>query len=225
MLKMKRLIFTCTLLVLLSIVFFAQGRNYSTFYEQRATLFEVLPITSTDVVFLGNSITNGGEWAELFHDKRIKNRGISGDIAQGVYDRLDPILKGKPAKIFLMIGINDVAQGRSADSIASQIAQVVKKIKSDSPKTKLYLQSVLPVNNQFGKFEGHTSRGAVVLVLNERLKALAALEHLTYIDLFVPFVDPLTGRMKSELTNDGLHLLGSGYLLWRNILIPYVKGK
>ena len=48
----------------------------------------------------GGFCGNGGEWAELLNNKRVKNRGISGDICQGVYDRLDPILKGKPAKIF-----------------------------------------------------------------------------------------------------------------------------
>lgn len=52
--------------------------------------------------FLGNSITNGCEWAELFQNKNVKNRGISGDICMGVYDRLDPIVKGKPAKIFFI---------------------------------------------------------------------------------------------------------------------------
>ena len=88
---------------------FAQERKYSTFYEQRATLFEELPVTSRDIIFLGNSITNGCEWGELFQNTYVKNRGISGDICMGVYDRLDPIIKGKPAKIFLLIGINDVA--------------------------------------------------------------------------------------------------------------------
>ena len=83
--------------------------QYNQFYYQRATLFEKLPIDSDDIVFLGNSITNGCEWHELFNNPNIKNRGISSDVSMGVYDRLDPIIKGKPAKIFLMIGINDIA--------------------------------------------------------------------------------------------------------------------
>ncbi|MGL5562350.1 MAG: sialate O-acetylesterase, partial [Tannerellaceae bacterium] len=39
-----------------------EARKYSTYYYQRATLFEQLPITSKDIVFVGNSITDGGEW-------------------------------------------------------------------------------------------------------------------------------------------------------------------
>ena len=98
---MKRIVLLL-LGLLLALPQFAQERKYSTFYEQRATLFEELPVTSKDIIFLGNSITNGCEWAELFQNKNVKNRGISGDICMGVYDRLDPIVKGKPAKIFLL---------------------------------------------------------------------------------------------------------------------------
>ena len=99
---MKRIVLLL-LGLLLALPQFAQERKYSTFYEQRATLFEELPVTSKDIIFLGNSITNGCEWAELFQNKNVKNRGISGDICMGVYDRLDPIVKGKPAIHFANI--------------------------------------------------------------------------------------------------------------------------
>lgn len=216
-------------LLLIGIVFalpqFAQQRKYSTFYEQRATLFEELPVTSKDIIFLGNSITNGCEWSELFQNKHVKNRGISGDICMGVYDRLDPIVKGKPAKIFLLIGINNVSRGASADTIVSEIGMIIRKIKKESPKTKLYLQSVLPVNDCYGMFGGHTSRWQVVKQINDLLQPLAQKEGATYIDLYSHFVDGDTGKMKPQYTNDGLHLLGKGYLLWRDIVTPYVNEK
>lgn len=47
----------------------------------------------------------------------------------GVYDRLDAVLKGKPAKIFLLIGINDVSRGTSADTIVGYIGMIAAKIK------------------------------------------------------------------------------------------------
>jgi hypothetical protein len=81
---MKRIVLLL-LGLLLALPQFAQERKYSTFYEQRATLFEELPVTSKDIIFLGNSITNGCEWAELFQNKNVKNRGISGDIEKRFY--------------------------------------------------------------------------------------------------------------------------------------------
>lgn len=203
----------------------AQERTYSTFYYQRATLFEELPVSSKDIVFLGNSITNGAEWCELLNNKHVKNRGISGDVCMGVYDRLDAILKGKPAKIFLLIGINDVSRGTPADTIVKRIALIIRKIKQDSPKTKLYLQSLLPVTDYYKKFGDHTSRWNIVPEINKGLVALAKKEKVVYIDLYSHFVDEKTGKMNINYTNDGLHLLGKGYLKWVDIVKPYVTKK
>ncbi len=200
----------------------AQERKYSTFYYQRATLFEELPVTSSDIIFLGNSITNGGEWAELFDNPHVKNRGISGDVCMGVYDRLDAILKGSPAKIFLLIGINDVDRGASADTIVERIGMIVDKIRKDSPSTKIYLQSVLPVSDHYKMFNGHTSRWQVVPEINKGLVRLAADRGVKYIDLYSHFIDNTTGKMNIEYTNDGLHLLGKGYKKWVGIVKPYV---
>ncbi len=196
--------------------------KYSTYYYQRASLFEILPTTSKDIIFLGNSITNGNEWCELFNNRHVKNRGISGDVVAGIYDRIDIILKGKPAKIFLMAGINDISKGYSVSEISENIRNLVRKIKNDSPKTKLYLQSVLPVNSYYGKFETHTSHWQMVPLINEELKRIATENNLTYIDVYSLFVNS-SGKMDTQYTNDGLHLLGIAYLKWRDLIKPYVE--
>ena len=90
---------------------FAQSKPRSTYWIQRATLFESLPASEDDIVMLGNSITDGGEWAELLGDAHVKNRGISGDTTDGVLERLGTITRGRPAKVFLLIGINDFSKG------------------------------------------------------------------------------------------------------------------
>lgn len=201
----------------------AQENKYSTFYYQRATLFEELPVTSDDIIFLGNSITNGAEWAELLGNNHVKNRGISGDVCMGVYDRLSPILRGKPAKIFLLIGINDVSARLPADTIVRRIGKIVHKIKCDSPTTRLYLQSLLPVTDYYKKFSGHTSHPEIIPVINAGIKEIADREGVVYIDLYSGFVDGETGKMNIGYTNDGLHLLGKGYLKWVEIIKSYVE--
>lgn len=201
----------------------AQKQKYSTFYYQRATLFEVLPVSHEDIIFLGNSITNGAEWSELFANPHIKNRGISGDTTMGVYDRLEAILKGSPAKIFLLIGINDLSRGIPSDTIIRNIRMIVEKVKKDSPRTKLYLQSMLPLTDHYKMFGGHTSRAAKVPEINAELQELAAKENVTYIDVYSHFLDTATGKLNLEYTNDGLHLLGKGYLKWKEIVISYVN--
>ncbi|WP_080906005.1 GDSL-type esterase/lipase family protein [Parabacteroides sp. Marseille-P3160] len=202
----------------------AQQLKHSTFYEQRNSLFELLSISSDDIIFLGNSITNGNEWGELFNNIHIKNRGISGDISEGILDRLDNILRGKPKKIFLLIGINDIARNISVDSTVQNIKSIISKIQSVTPKTKLYLQSVLPVNSDFGTFAGHMKSDSIKN-LNEKLKSITEEYSLRYIDLYSRFVTTGTNKLNPKYTNDGLHLMGTGYFLWRDILMPYVEEK
>lgn len=196
-------------------------RVYSTYYYQRATHFEKLGVSKKDIVFLGNSITDGAEWSELFHNRFVKNRGISGDTTWGVYDRLDAILSGKPSKIFLLIGINDIGRGRSDAYVVEGVKRIVTKIKSDAPRTKLYVQSILPVNPVYGKFNGHTSQWSRIKGINAELEKIAEEADVEFIDLYKHFADE-EGKMNAKLTNDGLHLLGDGYEVWKKVLLPYI---
>lgn len=197
--------------------------HYNLFYYQRATLFEKLPVDSDDIIFLGNSITNGCEWHELLDNPNVKNRGISSDVAMGVYDRLEPIVQGKPAKIFLMIGINDVSHDLSTDSIVGNIARIVRKIRHDSPATQLYIQSMLPTNDSFGQYRKIVGKAPQIIEINQRLKQLAPAEQCTYIDLYSHLTAPGSTDLNPAYTNDGLHLLGDAYLVWKEVLQPYLK--
>ena len=200
----------------------AQQNNSSAYYQQRATLFEKLSIDSTDIVFLGNSITDICEWSELLGDKRVKNRGIIGDTAQGVFERLDPILKGRPSAIFLLIGINDVSHNVAADSIVRCIAKISEKVAKDSPKTKLYIQSILPVNPIYGKFLVVTEKSGEVLKINQGLQKLCADKDLQYIDVHSHLTGDDKVLLNPRLSNDGLHLLGEGYVIWKGVLEKYL---
>lgn len=217
---MKRILIT-SFAVLLTQLSGAQTQKYSTFYMQRASLFSKLPITPKDILFIGNSITNGAEWNELFPRKRVKNRGISGDTSEGVYDRLDAVVKGKPAKIFILVGINDISRGIQVDTIVQNMKRIVEKIQNESPKTKIYIQSILPVNPDFGMFKGHM-KPQLIKEINQSYQNIVQEYKVNYIDLYSHFLEEGTDKMDKKYTNDGLHLLGEGYLLWREIVKPYL---
>ena len=214
------------ILITLFVVLFAQisdaqTQKYSTFYMQRSSLFNKLSITSKDIVFIGNSITNGAEWNELFPQKRVKNRGISGDTSEGVFDRLDAVVKGKPAKIFILIGVNDISQEIKVETIVLNMKRIVEKIQKESPKTKIYIQSILPVNPDFEMFKGHM-KPELIKEINQFYQNIAQEYKVNYIDLYSHFLEDGTDKMNKKYTNDGLHLLGEGYLVWREIGKPYL---
>jgi lysophospholipase L1-like esterase len=194
---------------------------FTTYYQQRYSLFKSLPYTKDEIIFIGNSITDGGEWSELFNDLRIKNRGISGDFSAGVINRMDEVTKRKPAKAFLMIGVNDLARGISPDSVVKNILLITDYLKQESPSTKLFVQSILPVNDAFGKFSGHTNKGQQIKQVNEELLKNAGKSGFVFIDLYKNFCDE-TGKLNKKFTNDGLHLAGEGYLFWKHLVFPDV---
>ncbi len=194
---------------------------FSTYYLQRVSHFKTLPQTKDDIIFVGNSITDDAEWSELFNDIHVKNRGISGDITAGVIYRLDEITTREPVKVFLLIGVNDLAKNTSTDSIIQNIFLIADYIHQQSASTKLYVQSILPVNNVYGKFSAYTNKGEQIKIINTQLKAGTNGHGYTYIDLYSSFVDE-NGKLKASLTNDGLHLKGEAYLVWKHIIYPFV---
>lgn len=190
---------------------------------QKRSMYQQLPVGRTDIVFLGNSITDYGPWEELFPGCKIKNRGISGDRTSWMLERLDPIVKGSPRKLFLMIGINDLAAGVSPETVAGNIARIVERFRTESPRTKLYVQSILPVNNNIPKHaRHHGSKDAEIIRTNELIKELCGRYGVCYVDVYSSLVGE-DGKLKLEYTNDGLHLMMPGYEVWKGVIEKYVR--
>lgn len=189
--------------------FLFRNQGVPAWYEQRNDLFKSLPIDSSDVVFLGNSITHQGEWSELLGDGKFKNRGISGDVVDRIRYRLPYITKYRPAAIFLMIGINDLLF-IPPDEVAQKYQLLVNDIMKQSPSTHLFLQSVLPVNNQVK--ETHVKNKDIVL-LNKKINEIAINSGIVFIDIHTLLKDK-EGQLDARYTFDGIHLNAQAYRIW-----------
>lgn len=194
--------------------------NY--FYDQRRSFFESMPTDKNEIILLGDSITNCANWEEIFPGKKVKNRGISGDITLGVLDRMDEIVRSKPKKVFILIGINDIAQKISPEKILENYQNIILKLKNDSPRTRVYIQSILPTNDEFDTFKNHQGKMQMIKEINIELEKLAKENNVEFINLFPYFLDQ-NGKLSKSYTNDGLHLLGPGYLLWASIIKKYIE--
>ena len=195
-------------------------RIYTNHYYNRFLQFMDEPaITGKDIIMLGNSLTEGGkDWAQRLDNKNVRNRGISGDNVIGVYDRLHQILPGHPAKLFLLIGVNDISQDSTTNGIISNISMVVDRIRKESPDTKLYLQSLLPINESFGRWKKLEGKSAMIPEINAGLEALAREKGATFVNIFPLFTAKETNVLRPELTGDGLHLNEDGYKIWAKAL-------
>jgi lysophospholipase L1-like esterase len=206
------------------IFFKTHSKNNEAFkpnYYIQKSYYEALPDTNNEIVFLGDSITDFGRWNEMFNNVNIKNRGIRGDRTDGVLGRLNEIVSSSPDKIFLMIGINDLSSKKKLSEIVSNYEQILRYIIEKTPQTKIYVQSVLPVNENIPNRLGH-AKTEDVIKLNSELKVLCLRYGIKYIDLFHLFGND-SDQLKREYTIDGLHPNGKGYLMWKSAIEKYVS--
>ncbi|WP_186430875.1 GDSL-type esterase/lipase family protein [Clostridium sp. BSD9I1] len=187
------------------------------YYLAKSGLLEELDISKQDIVFLGDSLTDRNEWQEYFKNNSIKNRGIDGDTTCKLLERLGSITKGKPSKMFIMVGTNDLNNGKSIEYIVDNYNKIIKEIKSDSPETKIYIQSVLPVNEEMNR---SNRKNKDIFLLNSKIREVADSYSVQYIDL-IPHLSKNNELIK-EFTIDGVHLKSDGYQMWTKAIGKYV---
>ena len=174
-------------------------------------------VNKNTIVFLGNSITQVGKWQTLLPDKKVINKGISGDVTKGVLARIEDCLSAKPEKIFVMIGINDLKIGLAVDSITIGQTRIIKQIKKLSPRTKIYMQSTLPVNESMLANIYKRLNNEAINQMNTALKLVCKQQKVGYIDVHSTLTDQ-NGQLKQTLSTDGLHLKPEAYVIWVNYL-------
>lgn len=92
-------------------------------------------------------------------------------------------------------------------------------IARESPRTKVYIQSLLPlVEDRQDYFKGKNKR---IAGFNAVLREMAERRNLPYIDIWSAIQN--NGALPEEFTHDGIHLTGPGYAVWVETLRPYMK--
>lgn len=192
----------------------ADNKFYPPYYLHKISHFEILPKSNSDVIFLGDSITDECEWAELLGNLNIKNRGISGDTTERILNRLDEIVESKPKQIFLMVGINDfINSGKSVQQTFEDYKNILLALRDKTPNTEVFIQSTLPVNKKILNFSEINQK---VVKLNIFLQEIAKELSFKYIDLFSHLSDS-QNQLDARYTLDGVHLNGQAYLVWKEV--------
>src|SRR5690349_15026814 len=141
-----------------------------------------------DVVFIGDSITQGWEgnppnggknvWEKYYGKRKCLNFGVGGDRTQHVlwrfeHGQLDGL---KPKAAVLMIGTNNSNKDDNSEAdILEGVTAIVKEIRMRLPETKLLVLGIFPRGKTFS-----TQRGEILQV-NQALEKLADSKLLFYM--------------------------------------------
>ncbi|MEM7105214.1 MAG: GDSL-type esterase/lipase family protein [Bacteroidota bacterium] len=192
-------------------------------YNQRIEAFKKSPLDFGDIVFIGNSITEQGKnWGEKLGLENVHNRGIAGDVTDGVLKRLDELIYYKPKTVFLLIGINDLfnlyyqKEIPSPEYVADNIIKITELIHAGSPDTKIYLQTILPTSE--GYMADNINTVNAIISMHEKDA------DYQLINLFEKFVG-VDGLIQPLLTSDGTHLNEMGYQLWVETIKSTITNK
>ena len=170
------------------------------------------------IIMLGDSLTAGHTWGRAFPEARVRNLGINGDTAAGVWGRLDEVVSLGPDKIFLQIGINDFLRGALPDEIGDLHLRIWDEIRERLPLAEPHVVSMLPFVE--AAFPGIPPT-LELIILNRRLAEEAENRGVTFIDLFGDLADE-NHQLRLDYTSDGLHLTPEAYRVWENRLRPFI---
>lgn len=200
--------------------------KFPDYYFIRAARFEAQEPQEVDVLMLGDSITEGAyEWEKHFEktDKTFLNRGISGDTTKGIIHRIEEVKRHKAKQLFLLIGINDMAQDVPQKEIVDNIIYILQDLHNAMPETKLYVQTVLPIDESFNRYKGLIGKTFLVNWMNIDIRKIPkTLPYVTVVDLYPHFTVKNGNTLERSITRDGLHLTKDGYKIWTKVLEDYL---
>ncbi|MCF7806915.1 MAG: hypothetical protein K9M49_01485 [Candidatus Marinimicrobia bacterium] len=197
----------------------AQERDRTDHWNERNALFEQEQESAprAEIVFLGNSIIEGFDLDSAFPEKTLINRGIVGDHLDGLIERLEnSALALEPRKIFLMIGINDIGDGRDDAYLQGMYSSLLDTLQGSLPNTKIYLHSILPTSPRWKNCPPEQIKR-----MNQWLVFQAIERQLVYVNLY-PYFAGDSNYIKPALSNDGLHPNQQGYAVWAAAILRFL---
>ena len=177
-----------------------------------------LGVDGAEVIFLGDSLTDGCDIARYYPEFRALNRGIGGDRTYDVLARMKvSVYDANPKVVVLLIGGNNVLAGNDLKQTAAEYEEILQGIQTNLPDTKVV---VLSLTSMGGKCAVKNPEAAL---LNYKIKDLAGEYGYAFVDVFTPLFDPEAMAIRAEYTADGAHLTDAGYKVLSAAVISAIR--
>lgn len=178
-----------------------------------------------NIVFLGDSITEIYPIDEMYGNLPIVKSGVSGYTTNDVLEKMNKMVyQYNPTKVFILIGTNDFREEcneETMNKVINNINNIVTKIKKNRKNTKIYIESIYPVNDEMDEDMVAERDNKVIIETNNLLKKYCKKNKIEYINLYDELTDE-NGNFNEKYTYDGLHPNTMGYGRITRILLPYI---
>ena len=171
-----------------------------------------------DVLFYGDSITARGNFSDYFPDLNVINYGFGGATIEDLISWVPRVNMKHPTKIFVLAGGNNL-NSTNLEECVDLYRNLLESLLETCSYSKIYVESMLPIDKQIGT--KYNCPNNVIKSFNERIELLAQEYELPYIDIYPAYESG--GGLKSELTEDGVHLKSDAYGPWVEIVRPYIE--
>ena len=169
------------------------------------------------IILMGNSITEHWQtYTPLFFKENsfLINKGVSGQTTVEMLSRFkEDVLKQSPQAVYILAGINDIAQNSGYISIDDISKNIIKMgLVAQKNNIKVVICSVLPAKEIIWN-EKIKNVNQKVIELNQKLINSSKKNNFIYLDYY--------SKMKKDLsllTYDGLHPNENGYLIMSSII-------
>lgn len=184
----------------------------------------------SDAILIGDSRTEGlriysgiTSSADFLTYTGLTARGVNEGakvirIGEEKHPVLDFLARESYGKIYIALGINEL--GRGAETFTQNFGQVIDKIRALQPEARIYIQSLLPVNEELCRSHGYYAANPTVDSFNEALSSLCQEKEVYRLGIPEELLDE-TGALSASLTADGVHLQKTGSALWLDYLLTH----
>jgi lysophospholipase L1-like esterase len=170
------------------------------------------------VLFIGSSsIEHWKSLAADFPEVKVINRGFGGSVISDSTFFADRIVAPYHARAIVMYaGDNDLQEGHSPEQVCDDFAAFVRKARAVDPGVPIAFIAIKP----------SVARAVLLPQIrqaNVLVRTYAATQKgVAYLDVFTPMLGKDAGPQPDLFGEDGLHMNRKGYLLWINIIKPWV---
>ena len=179
-------------------------------------------VTTSDVVFMGDSITDAWpqpRFGAFFPGKNYVGRGISGQTTPQMLIRMRPdVIALKPKVVVILGGTNDIAGNTGPmtdEQIEGNLASMAELASANG--IKVVLSSITPVSSYHVATPNAPPQTTLrplarIHAVNDWMRRYAGEHHHQYLDYFPAMVDD-KGMLKAEFSGDDLHPNAAGYAI------------